>query len=219
MLLVLTLTSWVVAQPPCFVANDSTPGWKQVTLPKGAETLAAPEGVDQFRADEPVQVVDAHRDVSLVGHRDGLGVTAFEFTLPRGTRSLEVRFTESLRGAKVDVIASGALGEMSLMKERRVGAASLSLSWGTNDVSWVKVRVHDHLRRDPVLEGWTSVRVVDAEQLISSAAFRLKHSLYYFQQTGEALTLCSEPARELTLHEGSPSATQLPTPVLLRRVD
>jgi len=216
----LTLT-WLVlaAGTPCYTATDASPGWKQVTLPPGAEQLSAPEGIDQFRADEPLRIVESRSGLYLLGHTDGLGVTGFEFNLGEGARSLDVRFNGSLRGAKVDVIASGAFGEMSLLQEQRVGGSSLSLSWGMNDVRWVKVRVHEHLRKEPVLDGWTSVRVVSVDQLPVSAAFRLKHSLYYLQPSGAPVSLCVEPARELTVHPASPRGTDLPTPVLLRRID
>lgn len=209
----------LAAASPCYVATDSSPGWKQVTLAAGAEKLAAPEGVEQFRADEPVRIIENKSGLFLRGRSEGMGVTGFEFTLGEGARSLEIRFNESLRGAKVDVIASGAFGDMSLMQEQRIGASSLSLAWGMNDVRWVKVRVHDHLRKEPVLDGWTSVRVVAVEQLNASAAFRLKHSLYYLQPNGPAVTLCSAPERELVVHPNSPHPTDLPTPVVLRRAD
>ena len=218
-MLALVMLSLVLgAEGPCFAANDATPGWKQVTLAEGQEGLAAPPAVDQFRADEPVTIIDSHSGLYLAGHGDGLGVAAFDFSFEPGARSLELHFTDSLRGAKVDVTASGRFGEMSLMHEQRVGASSLSLAWGMNEVTWLRVRVHDHLRKDPVLDGWTSVRRVGLEQLGLSGAFRLHRSLYYLQPVGPAVRLCVAPGQELALHTAGPKSSELPVPVLLRRV-
>lgn len=213
---------WVVlalgATGPCFVPNDATPGWKQVALPDDARALAAPEGVDQFRADDGVTVVDDRSGLYLAGHSDGLGVTQFDFPLGGGGRSLEVRFANSLRGAKVDVTAHGEFGAMALMREERVGASSLSLTWGQNEVQSVTVRVHGHLRKEPVLLGWRSVRRVAIERLPVSAAFRLRRSLYYRQPAGGPVTLCQDPGRELAVKPDAPGPAELPTPVSLKRL-
>lgn len=217
--LTLGLVTFLAASSgPCFVSTDATPGWKQVVLPDEARALAAPEGVDQFRADEGLTIVDERSGVSLQGYSGGLGVTVFEFPLGAGGRSLDLRFAEPLRGAKVDVTASSELGAMSLLREQRVGGATLSLSWGQNDVSSVTVRVHDHLRRDPVLLGWKSVRHVPADRAGLSPAFTLRRSLYYRQPAGPVVPLCNAPEQVLTVRPDAPRANELPVPVTLKRL-
>ena len=69
---------------PCYVASDATPGWKQVALPDDARSLAAPAGIDQFRSDESVAIVDERSGLYLEGRSDGPGVTAFDFTIEGG---------------------------------------------------------------------------------------------------------------------------------------
>ena len=203
---------------PCYAPNDASPGWKQVALPDDAPALAAPECVEQFRVDDWVTVIDERSEVYRAGAHELGGKTTFDFTLGEGGRSLEVRFERPLRGAKVDVTAWGPLGTMSLMNEARVGGATLSLSWGANDVHSLSVRVHDHLREAPVVRGYRSTRRVAGSALSGSAAFRLPRSLYYRQPVGVALRLCDDPGRELTVTAEPPPANTLPTPVSLRRL-
>lgn len=213
-----TLAAMVVAAGPCFVATDASPGWKQVTLPEGAPALAADEGVPQFRPGEPVQVVDERTGLYLPGRDDGPGVTAFDFPLGAGARTLELHFAEALRGAKVDVTASGELGSMALLREQRVGGADLVLALGDNDVRAATVRVHHHLRRQPVLLGYRAVRRVAVSELRVSPAMQLPRSLYYRQPPGPAVTLCQDAGRALTLAPSSVGPGELPVPVVVRRL-
>lgn len=213
----LLVAMWLAAAP-CFTPNDATPGWKQVALPDEARSLAAPVGVEQFRSDEWVTVVDERSELFLAGEHRAPGRTSFDFALGEGGRSLEVHFERPLRGAKVDVTAWGPVGTMTLMHEERVGGATLALAWGLNDVREVTVRVHDHLRQAPVVRRLRTVRRLAATALHESPAFKLTHSLYYRQPVGPAVTLCEEPARELTLPPGAPPREALPTPVSLRRL-
>ena len=204
------------AAPRCFVANDASPGWKQVTLPSDAVGLAAPDDVDQFRSNEPVTLFESRSSVYLTGRDDGVGVTAFDFHLGDGGRSLEVTFSEPLRGAKVDVTATSDRGWMSLMEERRQGGSKLTLSWGENNVTRVTVRVHQHLRKPPVLYAWHSVRRLPIAKLSMSEAFRLERSLYYRQPVGPPVLLCNDPGRELRLRTEVELFNERPLPVVLR---
>ena len=202
---------------PCFYASDSTPGWKHVTLPSEAYALGAPDDIDQFRSNEAVTIVDSRSGVFLAGRDDGAGVTAFDFSLGDGGRSLDVVFTAPLQGAKVDVSAYGEFGWMSLMRDQRFGGSRLALTWGQSHVSSVVVRVHHHLRREPVLEGWSSVRRLPSSQLQTSEAFRLDRSLYYRQPAGPAVLLCQDPDRELKLRPDAVGPKDRPMPVLLKK--
>jgi hypothetical protein len=202
---------------PCFVASDASVGWKQVTLPFDLFALAAPEGIDQFRSNEPVTLIQSHSSVFLAGTDDGVGVTSFDFHLGDGGRSLEVTFTKPLRGAKVDVNATSNLGWMSLMEQRRQGGATLALTWGATNVSRVTVRVHQHLRNAPVLASWTTVRRLPTSRIAMSEAFRLDRSLYYWQPAGPAVVLCNAPGRELKMREEAIDLLEhRPLPVVLR---
>jgi hypothetical protein len=207
----------LVGAAPCFTATDASPGWKQAILPEDALSLAAPEGIDQLRSGEEVTVVDERSGLYLVGRDEGPGRIAFDFSIQPGGRSLEVTFTEGLKGAKVDVVANGDAGSMSLMHEERIGSSRLNLSWGQTQVHSVTVRVHNHLRKDPVLEGWRSVRRVPLSKLQVSEAFQLERSLYYRQPPGAAVLLCNEPGRELRIAPEAIGPRSRPTPVALVR--
>lgn len=217
----LLMCMWLATAPvgPCYLATDSTPGWKHVTLPDDARSLSAPAEIDQFRSDEFVTIVDERKGVYLQGRSDRPGVTAFDLALGEGGRSLEVRFGSPLRGAKVDVTATSSSGTLALMREERVAGQTLFLSWGENDVQSVTVRVHDHLRKEPVLLGWKSVRRVRVEKLRASSGFQLKRSLYYRQPPGGAsVPLCHEPSVELSIAGELPGREELPMPVAIKRL-
>jgi hypothetical protein len=105
---------------PCYLPADQTPGWKLVALPPSAPALAAPEGVEQFRSDEPVWLADAD-----LRHYEGAsdvraGKRTFELALPPGTRRVELEFRQPLRGAKVDVEGLFGVRSYPLVTERRV---------------------------------------------------------------------------------------------------
>jgi hypothetical protein len=209
------LTSLLLAAP-CFVPEDATPGWKQAALPREAPALAAPAGVPQFRSGEWLAVVDDRSELYLAGVPALPGSTRFDFELGAGGRSLELRFEQPLRGAKVDVSAWGPSGPMTLLHEQRVGASTLTLAWGANDVESVSVRVHQHLREPPVVRGLRSVRRLRASALPLGPPFKLARSLYYLQPPGQPVRLCQEPDRSLELPPGAPAPGEEPTPVSLR---
>jgi hypothetical protein len=213
------LITLLLAAAPCYLPNDVTPGWKQVALPDDARSLSAQGGVDQFRSDGWVTVVDERNEQYLTGEHTFAGRTSFDFVLGEGGQSLEVRFERPLRGAKVDVTAWGPAGTLTLMHEQRVGGEKLSLSWGVTDVRTVTVRVHEHLRESPVVMGFKGVRRVPASRLSESPAFRLPRSLYYLQPIGPAVMLCDDPGAEPAVHPGGPPPGVLPTPVSLRRLE
>lgn len=202
---------------PCFFASDATPGWKHVTLPFDAYALAAPDEVDQFRSNEAVTIVDHRSGVFLSGRDVGAGVTAFDFSLGEGGRSLDIEFTESLQGAKVDVSAYGEFGSMSLMREQRIGSTKLNLTWGQTQVHSVVVHVHHHMRKEPVLHAWRGVRRIPSARLSTSEAFRLDRSLYYRQPPGPAVMLCHDPDRELKMRPDMVGLKDRPMPVLLKK--
>ena len=204
------LLAFALSQGPCFAATDSTPGWKQ--------GLAAPAGVDQFRSGELVTIVESRSALFLEGTDDGVGVTLFELKLDEGARSLEVRFGQSLRGAKVDAEASGELGKMTLLREERIGAAKVSLAWGANDVRRLRVRVHQHLRKRPILDGYSTVRRVPSERLDLSPAFRVSGGLYYLQPVGPPVRLCVAPQQELTVQGQRPGGGVEPMLVSIQPV-
>lgn len=212
------LIALLLTAAPCFLPDDASPGWKQVALPDDARSLSAPANIDQFRSDGWVTIVDERSEQYLAGEKVFPGRTLFVFPTGEGATSFEVRFTRPLRGAKVDVIAWGAAGEMTLMHEQRVGGDTLSLTWGAAGVRNLTVRVHEHLRESPVVHGYRAVRRVPASTLNDSPAFRLPRSLYYLQPNGPAVTLCEDPGIQATVHPGAPPPNAQPTPVSLRRV-
>ncbi len=211
-----TLLSLALSQTACFLPTDSTPGWRQVALSNQTQGLAAPEGVDQFRVGEPVTIIETRSALFLEGIDDGVGVTLFELKLDEGARSIELRFKQSLRGAKVDAEAFGELGKMTLLREERIGASKLSLAWGMNDVKRLRVRVHQHLRKTPILEGYSLVRQVPSERLHLNSAFLVSGVLSFLQPLGPPVRLCIEPQRELTIRGQLPTGGIEPMPVSIQ---
>ncbi len=207
----------LAADPACFVPKDASPGWKQVTLPANAPALAAPEGVPQFRTDQPVEVVDHHPGVFLAGSHYTPGLTRFTLVPAEGACTLEVVFRDRLRGAKVDVEAWGPAGTMSLLHEERVPGTRLEVRWGDPGVREVYVTVHDHLRDSPVLAQWTSTCTVNASSLPVSDAYRLRRSLYYLQPSmHELVPLCNKPEVRMRVSSNNLPGTALPTSVAVK---
>lgn len=213
--LVLLLAAGAPAGP-CFVPVDQSAGWKQVVLPDNAPALAAPEGIDQFRAYEPARVVDT--DAWLyAGAQAELGRMELRFRMPKGSERLELDFLEPLRGAKVDVTAYAGDRELPLMRERRVPGASLAVDWSIPDVDTVKVSVHYHLRPQPVARSWRVTRqVVLAADPDVPAAFKLGKSLYYRQPEGQRVELCQAPERPLAVDLKRLEPKAMPVPVNVR---
>lgn len=214
-LVVLTATQSTV----CYQSVDSTPGWKQVALPQDAPSLAAPEGVLQFRSDEPVLVIDERPMAAWVGAQHRPGTTLFEFPLSPGAKSVEVRFAQPLRGAKVDATGYDERRQgTALMREQRTGGNTLNLSWGNAEMRTVEIGVHDHFRHEPLVASWKATSQLPASRLALPLAFKMKRSLYYLQPASEGLRLCNEPSRIMTVRPDSPSTTDEPLPTALVKI-
>jgi hypothetical protein len=195
---------------PCFLADDPSPGWKQVILPNDAPSLAAPAAVEQFRSEGMVTIVDERAEIFLAGERTWAGPVVFDLELGAGGRSLEVQFVQPLRGAKVDVTARGPSGTMTLLREQRVGADTLKLTWGTNEVERVSIRVHSHLRKEPIVRSLTSVRVRPASSLPLASGFTHERSLFYLQPAGPRVMLCDDARQPQWLRPNSPDPRAVP---------
>jgi len=214
--LVIVVLLTAAPEPPCFVPRDTTPGWKHVTLPSDGPALAAPEGVDQFRADQPVEFIDEHNGVFLSGVHYSPGRTRFTLTPGAGACTLELVFKERLRGAKVDVTAWGPAGTMTLQQEERVPGSVLNVRWGNPGVREVYVTVHDHLRDSPVLMHWTAGCTVNAATLPVSDAYRIGKSLYYLQPADRTFALCSKPSIPMRVRRSTLPGSAMPSATLLK---
>ncbi|HZI12286.1 MAG TPA: hypothetical protein VE153_18015 [Myxococcus sp.] len=216
-LLSLAGALWLAGAPaqPCWLPDDQTAGWKRVDLPEGAPALAAPEDVDQLRANEPVQWRESDPRAYVGASKSSPGRMAYTFRVPAGTTRLEVDFLESLRGAKVDATAFAGGRTFPLLSERRQPGASLVLEWYAEDVDGVVVEVHHHLRERPVVRAWRTARRVWPEREASvPQAFKAPRTLYFLHPGGgRYLLLCNAPGRTLTLTrwpaEGAPAAVSL----------
>ncbi|QSQ19601.1 hypothetical protein JY651_30340 [Pyxidicoccus parkwayensis] len=216
-LLPLTSALWLAMAPAgtCWLPDDQTAGWKRVELPPEAPALAAPEDVDQFRAGEPVRLVESDAKAYVGASSPKPGRMAYTFRFPRGTSRLEVSFLEPLRGAKVDATASAEGRTFPLLSERRQSGNTLVLDWNAADVDGVVVEVHHHLRERPVVRAWRTGRSVWPEREDSvPATFKAPRSLYFLHPGGgRYVTLCQAPGRMLSLShwpaEGAPSMVSL----------
>jgi hypothetical protein len=187
----------------CFYPRDGEPGWKVVTVPPEAPALAAPDGVDQFRPGETVELLSDHPGLLLAGAQYHAGRTDFEVKPGDGACDVALTFVTPLRGAKVDVTAWTDNGTMILKREERVPGATLQLAWGDMSVHALYVTVHNHLREPPVLSGWSSACRLEAGRLPVSESFRLGHSLYYLQPHGPRVVLCNRPEAVLRVRAAS----------------
>lgn len=213
-MLALIITLTLGADPVCFVAKDAEPGWKQVVIPAETPALAASVEIDQFRPGDEVEVIDDHLDVFLAGSHIDLGRTFFELNSCGGACRLEATFRDPLRGTKVDV-TSWALGQpMSLLNEQRLPGKQLNVQWSDLGQRQIAIRVHNHLRDDPVLQSWVTTCRLNADKLPVSDAYRLTRSLYYFQPRGSPVLLCERPGVVPKVHRknlptGLPKATSV----------
>ena len=207
----------LAAEPSCFVPRDSEPGWKQVTLPADGRYLSAPEGIDQFRTGDPVEVIEDHPSVFLAGSGYHAGRTQFELTPGSGACTVELTFKERLRGSKVDAWAWGAAGRMSLLQEERVAGSTLKLAWGDVGVRSLTLVVHDHLRESPIIESWRSTCRTDPAKLGISEAFQLGHSLYYLQPGYQTVPLCNKANVPMRVRSASLPKGVLPMAVSVKR--
>lgn len=187
----------------CFLLEDESPGWKQITLPPEAPQLAAPGGTEQFRSGDLAVVTLVTGDLLVASPGPRLGRSAFEFSLPAGAAGLSLRFARPLDGAKVDAVVDGYRGRQVLLDERRVGGRSLALPLASPDATRVVVTVHAHLREAPTLEAATAERhVIPSQAPEFPAQLRLANSLYV-RSRGEPLELCQRPGQRLEVAAAS----------------
>lgn len=198
----------VLAQ--CFVLEDATPGWKQVTLPADAPQLAAPDGYEQLRSGDPVTVTHDMETIFRNTWKSSPGKHEFEFTLPPGARTLTVQFSQPLYGAKVDVVMEGHRGRMAVLNEKRIEGDRLDLGVSLPDASKAMISVHSHLRGAPTLSFAEVQRVIVPNQSNElPAQFALGRSLFVLKGVGP-LTLCQHPGQTLRINARSllnPSVT------------
>lgn len=198
----------VLAQ--CFVLEDPTPGWKQVTLPADAPQLAAPEGYEQFRSGDPVTMTHDLEAIFRSTWKSSPGKHEFEFTLPPGARTLTVQFAQPLYGAKVDAVLEGHRGRMAVLNEKRIEGDRLELAVALPDASTARLSVHSHLRGAPTLSFAEVQRVIMPNQSPDvPAQFALARSLFVLKGPGP-LTLCQRPGQSLRINARSllnPSVT------------
>src|SRR6185503_16028618 len=91
---------------PCYVPSDQTAGWKRVELPDSAPALSAPVDLEQFRAGERALLTEVDPPNTYLGATERhLGRMRYTFRLPKDAFSVELKFLDSLNGAKVDVTA------------------------------------------------------------------------------------------------------------------
>jgi hypothetical protein len=211
---------------PCFVADDATPGWKRVALPSSdpsinppnnsadplaaQPSLAAPDGVEQFRAGEPAIVWGAARPGPPPGHPSP-GVVEYRFPIP-DARVFECEFTAALDGALVDVDAETRFGAVPLVAARRVRDRVVRVEWDRDDVRTLVVTVHHHLRPLPIAARSRAGTIALVDEPAHAACGA---ALYYRQPTGRRVELCPAPGRRLEVARASlPSSAQ---PVTLER--
>lgn len=199
---------------PCYVPSDQTAGWKRVELPADAPALAAPEGLEQFRAGEPVLFSQVDSSDAYRGtYERHLGRMAYAFQLPRGTFRLGVTFLNSLDGAKVDATAYVGGRAYPLLSEKRQFGKELALDWSVVGVDSLVIEVHRHLREKPVVLHWRLDRqVFPSQELPADSAFTGPRSLYFWHPGGRRIELCDTPGQRLVLSrwpEGTPEPVTL----------
>lgn len=189
------LLATVMLGQVCFTPSDARPGWKRVMIPNDAPRLAAPDGVDQYRSAEAYETVNEYRAASLAGWSGRMGKTEFELVPGAGACELEVEFTEPLRGAKVSMSSSGTSPLRALMPEKRQPGKTVRTKWGS-DVPQVKVIVHDHFRKSPVIQRWKTVCTVPVNYNETQA----DRWLTYLQPVGKPVQLCERPGATMRVH-------------------
>lgn len=194
----------------CFVLEDPTPGWKQVTLPADAPQLAAPDDYEQLRSEDPVTVTHDMEAIFGGTWKSSPGKHEFEFRLPPGARTLTVQFSQPLYGAKVDVVLEGQRGRMAVLNEKRIEGPRLELGVVLPDASKAMISVHSHLRGAPTLSFAEAQRVIVPNQSPDAPAqFALGKSLFVRKGPGP-LTLCQQPDQRLRISArslGNPAIT------------
>ncbi len=191
----MMLTALLLGQV-CFTPSDARPGWKRALIPDDAPRLAAPDGIDQYRSAEAYQTVNEYPMASLQGWTGRVGKTEFQLIPGAGACELELEFAEPLRGAKVSITAPGPKGPMVFMREARQAGKVLRAKWGKDGVPLVDVVVHDHFRKDPVLQRWKAVCIAPVVLTETTA----ERWLTYLQPAGLPLTLCERPGATMQVH-------------------
>lgn len=199
---------------PCYVPSDQTAGWKRVELPADAPALAAPGGLEQFRAGEPALLSQVDPPSAYQGASEGrLGRMVYAFQVPRGTVRMEVAFLNSLDGAKVDATAYVGGRAYPLLSERRQFGKELVLDWSMVGVDSLIIEVHRHLREKPVVLHWRVERqLVLTQELPADSAFKGSRSLYFQHPGGRRIELCDSPGQRMVLSrwpEGRPEPVTL----------
>jgi hypothetical protein len=199
---------------PCYVPSDQTAGWKRVELPAEAPALAAPQGLDQFRAGERALLSQLDLPDTYLGATERrFGRMAYSFQLPKGTFRMQVDFLDSLNGAKVDATAYVGGRAYPLLSERRQFGKELRLDWSVVGVDRLVVEVHRHLREKPVVLHWRVDReVFPSSELLVTSAFQVPRSLYFQHPGGRRIELCDSPGQLMLISrwpEGTPAEATL----------
>jgi len=199
---------------PCYVPSDQTAGWKRVELPAEAPALAAPQGIEQFRAGERALLSQVDLPDTYLGAIERrFGRMAYTFHLSKGTLRMQVEFLDSLNGAKVDATAYVGGRSYPLLSERRQSGKELRLDWNVAGVDRLVVEVHRHLREKPVVLHWRVDReVFPSQELPATSAFRVPRSLYFQHPGGRRIELCDTPGQAMLISrwpEGTPADVTL----------
>jgi len=85
------------------------------------------------------------------------GIAHFQIDVPAAAgagplRQLELRFVQALDGARVDVDAIGARHEVTLLRGKRAGGATIVIPLAPLPLDRIEVTVHHHLRPAPLLQ-------------------------------------------------------------------
>lgn len=199
---------------PCYIPSDQTAGWKRVELPTEAPALAAPPELEQFRAGERALFLEENPANTYLGASERrLGRMAYTFQLPKGASRLDVRFLDSLNGAKVDATAFVGGRAYPLLSERRQHGGRLVLEWNVEGVDSLVVEVHHHLRERPVVHHWWVGRGVwPSQEAATPASFQVPRALYYRHPGGRRVELCDTPHQPMQLSswpQGAPMSVTL----------
>lgn len=207
------------AHAACYTPAEQTVGWKRVSLPADAPTLAADLDISQLRAGEPVWLTEPWRFDGVGITRYHPGRTEYSFAVTPASRgSFELSFAQELAGAKVDVWANTNTGTLWLWHENRVAYNDISVRWNGPQVHWVVVRVHHHLRREPLVQRFRASREAQfTKESWLPSEFRTPRSLYYYQPAGRSLTLCDAPGRELSVEQQLLTQAGAPMPTAVKR--
>jgi len=99
---------------------------------------------------------EAPADALAVTEGEPRGAVSYAVALPPAAgapplRRVELRFAQSLDGARVDVQAIGPRGWLTLVDGRRTGGDTVSIPIPPVDADRLQVTVHHHLRPLPVV--------------------------------------------------------------------